>query len=147
MVSIGKKRECGDCTMCCEGHLSGDVYGKKFWKGLPCHFVTKNKGCNIYKDRPHHPCKSYKCAWISSDELPYWMKPNQIDAIIDWRVSDLKEKYLNVIEGNEDLKVEVLNWVLHYCFNNNYNLVYNIKGNSYYFGNDNFLKEVKNWNK
>tara|TARA_R110000803_G_C11723371_1_gene288570 strand:+ start:46 stop:483 length:438 start_codon:yes stop_codon:yes gene_type:complete len=141
MVNIEQKRECGECTMCCEGHLAGEVYGKKIAKNTPCHFVTLNKGCNIYKDRPQDPCKNYKCAWITDKEIPYWMKPNVVDAIIDWRKTRKGEGYLHVVEGKNPLTIEVLHWVITYCLSKKYNLFYYYKGINYQIGNKNFVDE------
>ncbi len=44
-----KQRSCSDCTKCCEGSLSGEVFGKTFYSGKPCHFVKLNEGCSVYK--------------------------------------------------------------------------------------------------
>ena len=32
-------RTCGDCTKCCEGYMSGVVFGKPFYAGNPCHLL------------------------------------------------------------------------------------------------------------
>ena len=63
------KRSCGSCTKCCEGWLSGEALGHKFYPGKPCHFIAIGKGCSVYAKRPQEPCVSYKCGWISNEAV------------------------------------------------------------------------------
>ena len=138
---VGNKRECKDCTMCCQ-YLIGEVRGRPYGRGIPCHFLTPKKGCNIYEDRPKSNCRDYFCAWIKDENIPYWMKPNLVDAIVDWRVNEEGIKFLRVVEGKKKLKTKVLHWVIQYCFNNGYNLVYEYKKEYYYIGSEKFLKSM-----
>ena len=63
------KRECGTCTKCCEGWLTGEALGHNFYPGKPCHFLAVNKGCTVYAKRPKDPCSSYKCAWLANEDI------------------------------------------------------------------------------
>lgn len=38
------KRECGDCTKCCEGNLTFTIKDIKVYGGKPCPFVDIHKG-------------------------------------------------------------------------------------------------------
>lgn len=135
-------RQCGDCTKCCEGYLTGEAKGKSFYKGKPCHFVSIGKGCTIYANRPKDPCISYKCAWLTDEELPEWFKPNQINAIIDRRfIKDIP--YINVIEAGETLQSNVLSWIILYAVNNNLNLCWRVDGSEHWIGNNEFLTVMK----
>lgn len=79
------KRECGDCTACCEGWVSGVIEGRRMRPGVPCHHCTQ-AGCAIYNDRPVEPCREFVCAWLMQPSpLPDDMKPNQCGAIVKWK--------------------------------------------------------------
>ena len=136
------KRECDGCTLCCQ-YLGGEVHGKKYGNGTPCHYLTPGKGCNIYEDRIKGYCDTYFCAWIKDENIPYWMKPNQVDAILDWRVNDDGVKFLRVTEAKKTLKAKVLHWVIQYCWKNGYNLKYQYKGQNYYIGDKKFLSKKR----
>lgn len=138
-------RQCGDCTKCCEGFLSGEAKGKTFYPGKPCHFVTIGKGCSIYKDRPQDPCVSYRCAWLTDENLPEWFKPNEINAITDVRkIKDIP--YINVVEAGETLRANVLSWLIQYAMNNGLNLRWMVLGGAYWIGNKDFLDAMNEGN-
>lgn len=75
-----KKRECGNCNVCCEGVVSGVAYGKSFGNGNPCPFL-KNKKCSIYENKPHI-CNHFKCAWLENKHFPNRFKPNEIGVLV-----------------------------------------------------------------
>lgn len=133
-----ENRECGSCTKCCEGWLTGEVYGYKFWPGNPCHFKM-NGGCSIYENRPHDPCKTYKCQWLINDKIPYWMKPNEINAIItEKKVEDIS--YFDVAEAGSVLRSDVLSWLIMHCLNEKLNILYRINGGTNRIGSKEFLE-------
>ena len=120
------KRTCDGCTACCEGWLNGEVKGHTFHAGKPCFFKSA-KGCSIYEDRPDDPCKIYKCAWISEDIFPMWMRPDLSKVLITKRT--LKEiTYYDIIEAGETMKSYVLNYIIQYALNNKINIKYMIDG-------------------
>ena len=134
-------RQCGTCTKCCEGYLSGEALGHKFYPGKPCHFIAIGKGCSIYAKRPTDPCASYKCGWLTDVSLPEWMKPDEINAIIDTR--EINEiPYILLREAGGIMDVRVLSWMIVYVLQNNLNLKWMVDGGFNYLGSPEFLKAM-----
>lgn len=137
------KRSCGSCTKCCEGWLSGEALGHKFYPGKPCHFIAIGKGCSVYAKRPQEPCVSYKCGWISNEDIPEWMKPSDINAIVDFRtINDIQ--YLKVTEAGSILDSKVLSWLIQYALTKQLNFVWMVNGNESWFGSPEFNQEMAN---
>jgi hypothetical protein len=109
------KRTCGECTVCCEGHLEGTAYGHHFSLGWPCHFMTQG-GCSIYADRPQDPCKKFNCVWLSEDFLPAWFRPDKSNVLVTWDSwgpnNDLR--YLKVTERGVKIDSVALNLIYKY---------------------------------
>ncbi|MEI6797720.1 MAG: hypothetical protein WCO04_00705 [Pseudomonadota bacterium] len=133
-------RVCGDCSKCCDGYLQGAAYGRPFWKGRPCHFLDAGK-CSIYGNHPEDPCKTFKCVWLANTDIPGWMRPNDVNAILVWRRKEGFE-YLDLSEAGEKLRAEVLSWAIMYCLQHNYNLQYMIDGGLNRIGSRAFLNLV-----
>lgn len=134
-------RECGTCTKCCEGYLTGVVYDKPFYPGRPCHFVSIGKSCTIYAKRPKDPCVSYRCQWLDNFELPEWLKPNQSNVIITERTFEGTDiKYLDVMEAGDKLDSSVLSWIIVHALSKKLNLRWYVSGAAHYFGDSEFLK-------
>lgn len=140
------KRECGTCTKCCEGWLTGEALGYKFYQGKPCHFVAIGKGCAVYAKRPKDPCVSYKCAWLTNDAIPEWMKPSEINTIIDERIEE-GIKYLSVNEAGSKLDSAVLTWIIEYALANQLNLLWTVNGGEHWIGSPEFNKFMIKSNK
>ncbi len=136
------KRSCGTCTKCCEGHLGGAVRNIPFYKGNPCHFVTIGKGCTIYAQRPENPCVSYSCLWVKNEDLPEWIKPNEVNAIISQKYTQNNISFIEVVEAGEKLRSDVLSWLIKYCLSNGYNFSWEVDGGKNYIGSPEFLQEV-----
>lgn len=136
------KRECGTCTKCCEGHLAGEALGHAFFRGRPCHFLAIGKGCTVYAKRPQEPCVTYKCAWLTDDTLPEWIKPSESNAIIDWRLVD-GIKYLNIREAGNVLSSRTLTWAIQYCLKTKSNLFWELEGNSNWYGSPEFVTAIE----
>lgn len=131
------KRECGSCTKCCEGYLQGSALDKNFYEGHPCHFVSIGKGCTVYSKRPQHPCVSFKCEWLYNLEIPEWMKPNKINAIIKFdSINDIP--YLSVIEAGEILQSKVLSWLIQFALNNKINFLWQVESGFSWIGSPEF---------
>lgn len=131
------KRECGNCTKCCEGYLSGEALGHTFYNGKPCHFVAIGKGCSVYAKRPQNPCIVYKCSWLINEDIPLWMKPSEVNAIIDEReVNGIK--YLSVNEAGSILDSRVLSWVIKYALAKQINICWKVNGGSNWIGTPEF---------
>lgn len=135
-------RSCDGCTKCCEGFLSGEAEGKTFYPGKPCHFVALGTGCAIYAKRPKDPCVSYVCAWRSGDELPVWMKPSEVDAIVDRRATNDGSAYLYVHEAGRRLDSRVLSWMIEYALATGQNLTWELDGGKHWVGTPAFVAEM-----
>lgn len=136
-------RSCKDCTKCCEGYLSGETKGYSFYKGKPCHFLEIGKGCSIYKDRPESPCRMFKCEWLTSPEIPLWMKPNEVNAILSVRNTPNGIAYLSVAEAGSRLDSRVLSWVIEYALKNKINVTWTVDGGRHWLGTPEFSKEAE----
>lgn len=135
------KRSCGDCTKCCEGWLQGEALGHKFYQGRPCHFLAIGKGCTVYAKRPKDPCQSYKCGWLQNEEIPEWMKPSEINAIVDFR--DIEGiPYLRVKEAGQILSSKVLTWVIQYAISKNMNIYWEVDGGKNWLGSPEFQEAL-----
>lgn len=133
---MNEPRSCDECSKCCEGWLSGVAHEHTFYSGKPCHFL--GKGCTIYEERPEKPCKSYKCEWLSSNELPVWMRPDMCNAILTKRTRESIEFY-DLTEAGKQLDSAVLSWFIIWALNGKRNLMYEIKGGKNKIGSPEFL--------
>ena len=132
-------RSCDGCAKCCEGWLSGEAYGHAFFRGRPCFFL--NKTCSIYDKRPESPCRTYKCGWIEDETFPHWMKPDQINAIINKRFHKGIEFY-SIIEAGSILDSKTLSWLIQWALNNSKNIQYHIDGGVNNLGSQEFMKAI-----
>lgn len=118
---ISNKRECGTCTICCEGTLPGKVYGEVFGKLTPCPFVAPGAGCTIYDDRPENfHCDKFRCQWQANPDIPEKFKPNEVGFVT------LKKgrSYFLLIPYGDHQSEEYVEWMKDYVIKNNYNLSY-----------------------
>jgi len=134
-------RNCNGCTKCCEGWLSGNIYGYKKYTGRPCHFV-KSDGCSIYKKRPQDPCRSFKCEWLINLDIPEWLYPKESKVIIK-KENINNIPYLRVVEAGEKLSVEILNWLLLKYINDGTNIVYHINNGKNWIGSKEFVELIE----
>lgn len=132
-------RTCGTCTVCCEGWLKGNIYGYEMFPGRPCHFKGTNN-CTIYNDRPDIPCKKFFCQWLIDYTVPEWLKPN-IAKVLITKHSVGDEEAVSIYEAGDILNVNILNYFfLEYIAGKIKNLRYQVNGQWYYVGSDNFIK-------
>jgi hypothetical protein len=134
------KRECGDCTVCCNGTLKIEVHGHGVHAGKPC-FYMKQGGCSIYEQRPE-VCRKYECEWVSSDYLPEWMKPNISNVLVTRRVIDGVE-FFELLEAGKTLDITAFNWMLQWALANEKNILYTINGMANGIGSQEFLSIMK----
>ena len=139
--NLSPPRECGECTACCDGWLSGHAHGYNFYPGRPCHFKGA-KCCTIYKDRPENPCKSFECVWLSKSlvELPQWMRPDLIGSIVlahEWKP---QEYSLRVFETGKKIDSNVLSWFFELYFTHKVCFSYQLQGVWYHIGSDEYKK-------
>ena len=137
------QRSCGDCTKCCEGYLTGSAHGHEFYPGRPCHFLSIGTGCTIYSQRPKEPCVSFKCEWLDNSELPEWLKPNQVNAIVmRKKLPDTEIEFLSLVEAGDTLDSRTLTWVLMYALRKQLNLMWAVDGAKNWIGTPEFLAEM-----
>lgn len=105
-------RPCGDCTVCCEGHLIGKAHSNYFGQGRKCVFLVK-KECTVYQDRPD-TCRKYQCAW-SQRLVPDWMRPDQSGVMISVQVNSQGQQYLKAIEIRENIDARVYPVIEEFC--------------------------------
>lgn len=136
------KRECGNCTECCQGWLRGEAHGKPFYPGRPCHFVCE-VGCSIYKDRPFDPCVQFRCEWLEdANSFPEWMKPSLSKVIITARQTKNKISYYEVVECGQKIDSVVLNYLILHTLRNNLNLRIQVNGAFANYGSPHFLRDI-----
>lgn len=143
-LNITSKRECEDCTSCCEGWLSGSVNGRSFYPGKPCHFARPGEGCTVYEDRPQDPCISFNCLWKTDMDVPEWMKPSLSKTILTYRLTKFnKIKYLALVPAGADITTEVLSWFITWTAERGENIVWYLKNGSIQFlGDPDFCEEM-----
>lgn len=129
-------RTCDGCAECCKGWLSGNSYGHDFYPGKPCFFLQKS--CSIYEKRPDDPCKSYRCHWLSSNDLPMWMRPDLSNALVTYRKYDNVE-YFEILECGKKMDSSVLSWFIIWALNNQKNIKYQISGGFNKIGTEEFM--------
>jgi hypothetical protein len=149
------KKECGGCTACCSGALSGQAHGHYFFKGRPCFFL-KGKGCSIYQDRPENPCVSYRCGYLAEAFFPEWMRPDKcgfiatprvhkyVDKVKDGDVEREEERlipYMQLVEYGDKSSAAHLWWFIEKHLEGAIpNLLIEIDGGFHRMGRPDFLK-------
>lgn len=140
-------RSCDGCTACCEGWLSAEALGKRFFPGQPCHWVGCS-GCTVYEDRPK-VCSDFECAWKSTHFLPEWFKPPQSNVICLWQTwkkyedctpADIGGVYLSVSEMGESISAQCLTWLNNYVAGRKLNVKYQLSGRWHWMGTDAFCE-------
>lgn len=128
-------RQCGNCTACCEGWLTAEIYGVTMKPGTPCQYL--NKKCTIYDKRPANPCQGYNCAWLEG-HLPLSLKPNFVGLIVSRRIyKDIE--YYEVTEAGKKMTVPVLNEIIQWTYKNKKNLLYRVYNQPYTIGTEEFI--------
>jgi len=131
-------RSCGECAKCCEGWLSGTVYGHSFSPGTPCFFLEKT--CSIYQDRPQDPCRDYRCAWLSEATFPMWMKPSLANVIITRREDELHNiAYYIVDQAGGAVDPRALTWLVGWAEKTSANVEFRIEGERKRVGSPEFV--------
>jgi hypothetical protein len=137
-------RECGTCTKCCEGYLSGNIRGYEMFKGKPCFFVKIGKGCIDYENRPKNPCKNFTCGWKIIDEMPENFKPEISGVIFTWRSTEkLNINYLKLHQAPDNPTPQILTWAFLFVLKNSINFLWEVDEKSYYFGSEDFCNEMR----
>ena len=81
-IAAAGARECGGCTACCDGWVSGVIEGHAMKPGVPCHFRGEH-ACTIYERRPEDPCRRFNCGWLErSSPFPESFRPDRLGVMI-----------------------------------------------------------------
>jgi len=83
-------------------------------------------------------CSSYVCAWVESEELPEWLKPNISKTLVTRRMIGEIETY-DAAECGVKMDSSVLSWLIIWALNNKKNLVYRVDGGINRIGSPEFL--------
>lgn len=132
-------RSCGSCTACCEGWLSGEAHGKKFYPGQKCHFLGER--CTIYAKRPHDPCVAFKCGYLADENVPEWMRPDRSGVVMVEREKD-GIRWVEVTECGKPMAAPILNWIVHNLIGKGVNVRYQLSGGWNYFGAREFCEHM-----
>lgn len=149
----GTKRQCGSCTLCCEGWISTNINGIELSPGKACRHCT-GKGCSIYETRPAVPCAKFKCGWLMEQSpLPDHMIPEKSGAIV---LLDRKWKGVPCIcalPTGPTVPSETLEWLLSFSRKVNIPLIFfeNVFENGEFlvkkqtgYGPPSFVEKVRN---
>lgn len=141
-IPIAEYKSCDGCTACCSGVKPGEAYGKPFWKGRPCHFVT-DAGCSIYEQRPDDPCKSFECGYKKFEWVPEWMRPDRSGVILSIANKNGIE-YLEVREVNSVMRADVLSFLFIEKLSGRFdNFSYQINGGNNSIGTKEFVEAMR----
>jgi hypothetical protein len=137
-------RSCDGCTECCKGYVSGYVRNKPFYAGHACHYMGE-KGCTIYKDRPHDPCVAFKCGWLLEEELfPEWFKPSVSKVlIVKLKTDRSKIDFYRIVECGQKLDAMYLNYLFLCFLNKKINIQVYMLGGVTNYGSPEFLEDIK----
>jgi hypothetical protein len=106
------ERQCYPCTACCEGWLSADIYGVQIMPGKPCPHVTA-QGCGIYDKRPHNPCATFRCGWLTGEhDMPAHMQPSECGAIVMFNKLWNGRKVIRAVPTGEKIPAATLEWLM-----------------------------------
>ena len=144
MQTSNNTRECGGCTACCEGWLTGEVNGHKFSPSIPCYYMVKG-GCSIYEDRPEQPCKSFSCEWITNENYPAWMKPTESGVLAFIRTFTRKDGSVlpyRVVHETRPMSTEVLFFFILQHFRDQVPLRLQLKGTWHFLGPQDWVEAM-----
>jgi hypothetical protein len=142
-------RQCGSCNKCCEGHISGSARDIDFFPGKPCSFLDNNL-CSIYLDKPIG-CSNYKCAWLENSLVPDWLKPENLNIIVDFYQEPIVVKhkkyvflkYLRIIEAGFELDYLTLTKIFTYAKENSFNVLWKKENVIYWDGSEEFCNNLE----
>ena len=135
------KRQCGDCTACCDGWLVSEIYGHEMKPGVPC-FFKKDGCCSIYERRPVLPCREFLCSWIAPNcPFPESFKPDQVGVIIlpiKWQ----GQPAYRLCSAGRDPDSALLQWMFNFSQQTGYPFFYEEAGETVGYGSATFQEEL-----
>lgn len=130
--------QCGSCTECCKGWVTSTVNDEYNYPGSPCKHL-KDTGCSIYKARPEDPCKAFRCEFLQDKDFPFWMRPDNIKAIVmHKKIGDIH--YHELVECGEKLDSTALEFFFQKYLSGQYtNIRYRIFNHPRNIGTQEFI--------
>jgi hypothetical protein len=140
-VASAPARQCGECTACCDGWVSGVIEGHEMKPGTPC-FFRGDHCCTIYERRPQHPCRSFVCGWLQPDSpFPEGFRPDKLGVIVipmKWRG---REAYV-LRSAGRDPDDRLIEWMQQFSLRTQRPFFYEIAGERFGFGPPEFQQEM-----
>jgi SEC-C motif len=134
-------RECGECTACCDGWVTGVIEGHEMYPGNPCYF-RGDKCCTIYERRPKYPCRDFVCGWLKPGSLfPEEFRPDRLGVMVinmKWRG---REAYMLTPAGREP-DANLLAWMREMSIRTGSPFFYSENGQRLGFGPPEFQVEM-----
>lgn len=118
---VPNHRSCENCTACCDGHLTGEAYGHKFYPGRRCAFVSRS-GCSINDFKPQNPCVTFLCGYKYMPDFPSWTRPNLSNVIFVQRVYE-GQTYLHGSDTGRTPIAEIFDWARSWATKHNVNIL------------------------
>ncbi len=138
-----KGRACNGCTKCCEGYLVTNIAGHPVGPGNPCKFNQKGIGCRVYLARPYDPCKTFQCHWKENSNIPEWLKPSKVNAILLLRSLD-QFTYIRIVKAGVTQDPKVYDWADEQSKNGKNVVAYDDSGKLIVYSQDkNFIDLAK----
>lgn len=135
------ERECGHCNACCNGTLSGNIYGHEMGNGTPCHFI-KQGGCSIYEQRPLDPCHGFFCGWVlPNSPFPEWFKPDQSNVMVvitKWR----NRPAYHLLSGGRYPGPAVMKWMMEFSHRTGHPFFYEENSETLGYGPREFQEDM-----
>ncbi len=134
-------RDCGNCTACCDGWLTGSIRGHEMSVGVPCHF-RGDGGCTIYEERPADPCRGFYCAWrLRGNPFPEQYRPDRLGVIImakPWR--GRVAYYLH--PAGRELDETLLEWMREHSTSTGTPFLFKVNGRHRGYGSPEFQQHL-----
>lgn len=74
-------------------------------------------------------CRKFECVWKKDYDIPEWMKPSEIKALITVKICPVaNERYFSFTEAGVDMRADALSWMIQHCLRTKSNLQYQVKG-------------------
>jgi hypothetical protein len=84
----------------------------------------------------------YSCSWLNDPDIPEWMKPDKVGAIISKKVVKGIE-YLELVEAGNVMPSKVLSWFFMHTSSKDINAFWQVEGGNNWFGSQEFVDAMK----
>lgn len=137
----GTPRQCGSCTACCDGWMTGTILGHEMKPGVPCHFRGEG-GCTIYEDRPANPCRGFICGWLlNGSPFPESFRPDRLGVIIVATIWRKRRAYVLAYAGRKP-DAQLLEWMREYSAATGTPFLFQVDGRHRGYGTPEFQLDI-----